>query len=101
MSHATHTSSLSISQDEIHDLLVNGEESLVILDDKTPATLRNIYEHTTRKVDNRVVHEFKAILTLETIYEHSATVNIMETKDKTEFRGSVSYQVFQGGPMSE
>ena len=101
MSHANHTSTLNISHTELHDLLVRAEEALAILNDKIPATLRSIYEHSTRTDEGRVVHEFKAILTLETVYEHSATVSITETKDKTEFRGSVSYQVFQGGPMSE
>lgn len=101
MSHATQTSAVSISPDEIHDLLVNGEESLVTLECKTIATLRNVTEHSTRKVGIRAAHEFECILTLDTIYEHKAKVHLTENEDKTEFTGTIAYLIFQGKSMAE
>lgn len=101
MSHSTHTSTLSISPDEIHDLLVNAVESFITLNDQTPATLRNVTDHCPRKVEGKTVHKFTCILTLQDIYEHDAIVDLIEDNDKTQFVGTISYQVQHGGLMAD
>lgn len=101
MSYSTHTSTVSISSDEIHDLLVNSAESFVTLDDQTPATLRNVTDHCPRKVEGKTVHTFTCILTLKDIYEHDAKVELVEDDDMTQFNGTILYQVQHGGLMAE
>ena len=102
MSHSTETAKITISNDEILDLLVNGYESIVTLNVDTRATLRSVTDHSvTLRPDGNALHTFKSILTIDDIYEYEADITLTGKMSDFEFIGSATFKRHYGGNMAE
>ena len=100
MSHSTHTERLVITRDEIMDLLINGEESIVTLNNSITATLSNATGHRSYKVGKKAAHQLNAMLVMGE-EEHDAEIRLVERSEDSTFVGTAIYNVFHGGLMAD